>query len=288
MDVAGTDLEIPIAAMKHFDCGLSLDLTLSSEVLPGTGLGSSASVCVNVLKTISMYLRRPFSKYELAETAYRIARHTLNKPIGKQDEYGAAFGGLNFIRFHADESTEVEALNLPPELMQSLNKSLMLFFTGATHSSWEILHEQERRTTGNGDAVNALHAIRSLADNMRDALAAGDLNAFGAMLHDGWMQKRSISNKISNSRIDDFYQVALQAGALGGKITGAGGGGFLLLFCPPAKQSRVRRALDKMGLKQMEFCFDMQGTQVLEESPSVVKEEVWKPKWISGTAPSTV
>src|SRR5579872_4762778 len=124
MDVAGTDLEIPIAAMKHFDCGLSLDLTLSSEVLPGTGLGSSASVCVNVLKTISMYLRRPLSKYELAETAYRIARHTLNKPIGKQDEYGAAFGGLNFIRFHANESTEVEALNLPPELMQSLNKSL--------------------------------------------------------------------------------------------------------------------------------------------------------------------
>lgn len=284
LDLAGTDLEIPVAAMKYFGCDLSLDLSLTGEVPPGTGLGSSASICVNVLKALSTHLRRPLSNYELAETAYRIARHTLNKPIGKQDEYGAAFGGLNFIRFHSDERTEVEALNLSPELTETLRGSLMLFFTGATHSSWEILQEQERQTAGNGAALNALHAIRELADDMRAALTAGDLDAFGAMLHEGWMQKKSLSRKISNSRIDSFYRTARQAGALGGKITGAGGGGFLLLFCPPAKQERVRRALEKMGLKQMDFHFDMQGTRLLENSPAHAIEGAWKPKWAPSTA----
>ena len=280
MDVPGSELEVPLAAMKFFDCSVSVDLFLASEIPPGTGLGSSASVCVNVLKTLSTYLRRPMSKYELAETAYFIARETLNKPVGKQDEYATAFGGLNFIRFNADESTHVDHIVLKSEVMDELQDSLMLFFTGSTHSSWEILQEQERQVSKPGAAVDALHGIRQLAVEMRDALKAEDLNAFGSMMHHGWMHKRRVSSKISNSRIDRLYEVALESGALGGKLTGAGGGGFLLLFCRPENQPQVRAAFEQLGLKEMAFRFDMDGATVVVNDPFIDSDAHCGTQWV--------
>ena len=171
MDVKGTQLEIPLSIMKEFGQNLSIDLFLASEILPGTGLGSSASVCVGVLRTLSEYLGVPLSKYQLAERAFNIARHVLGKPVGKQDEYAAAFGGLNFINFEIDGSVHVEPVVLRPDHQSELQSNLMLFFTGSARSSWKILQEQERSTSkGSGSTLDSMHEIRALAEEMRETL----------------------------------------------------------------------------------------------------------------------
>jgi len=233
-------LEIPVAVLKELGREIYVDLFLASEIPPGTGLGSSASVCVNVLKTLTSYLHVPLSKQDLAERAFHIARNVLQRHVGKQDEYAAALGGLNFIEFLPDGGARVQPVDPGPAVMNELQNSLMLFFTGAAHHSWNILAEQEESTEqGSRKPVEALHEIKELAFRMRDALRGGDLRGFAEMLDEGWRAKKRISSRISNSRIDTLYELAIRSGALGGKITGAGGGGFLLLFCPPAKQSRV-------------------------------------------------
>jgi D-glycero-alpha-D-manno-heptose-7-phosphate kinase len=280
MTVKGTDLEIPLSVMKELGCAVSLNLFLASEIPPGTGLGSSASVCVNVLKTLTSYLGVSLSKYELAERAFHVARNILGKPVGKQDEYAASFGGLNFIRFAQDESVTVEPLNLEPELVRELESNLLLFFTGAAHHSWTILEEQERSTkTRKGTAVDSLHEIRELADTMRATIKAGNLDRFGELLHKGWEAKKRVSERISTSRIDEMYGAARKEGALGGKITGAGGGGFLLLYCPKPAQENVRKRLTEIGAREMGFEFDFQGAQVVVDDPFIDADERGGMKW---------
>ena len=280
MSVKGSDLEIPLSVMKELGCAVSFNLFLASEIPPGTGLGSSASVCVNVLKTLTTYLGIPMSKYELAERAFHVARNVLGKPVGKQDEYAASFGGLNFIRFAEDESVTVEPLELEPDLVRELESNLMLFFTGAAHHSWTILKEQEQSTrTKTGVAVDSLHEIRELADLMRATLKAGNLDRFGELLHKGWQAKKRVSQKISTSRIDEMYEAARGEGALGGKITGAGGGGFLLLYCPQPAQQGVRARLTALGAREMDFEFDFQGAQVVVDDPFIDADERGGMKW---------
>jgi D-glycero-alpha-D-manno-heptose-7-phosphate kinase len=270
MSLKGTSLEIPLSTLKEAEFNSSVDIFLASEIPPGTGLGSSASVCVGVLKALSAYRRQNLSKYELAESAFRIARKTLGKPVGKQDEYASAFGGLNYTSFYPDGSTTVEPVSLPPDLFGELQSSLMLFFTGAAHQSWTILEEQEKFTRNNfGTAVESLHEIRTFADEAKNALVKGDLNEFGLLLHKGWEAKKRVSDKISTSHIDNMYKVARENGALGGKITGAGGGGFLLLFCPPDNQRRVRDALSTVGGREMNFDFDVLGAHVVVNDPFI-------------------
>jgi len=280
MSVKGSELEIPLSVMKELGCAVSFNLFLASEIPPGTGLGSSASVCVNVLKTLTTYLGIPLSKYELAERGFHIARNVLDKPVGKQDEYAASFGGLNFIRFAEDESVTVEPLNLEPDLVRELESNLLLFFTGAAHHSWTILKEQEQSTRSkSGVAVESLHEIRELADLMRETLKAGNLDRFGEMLHKGWQAKKRVSQKISTSRIDEMYEAACGAGALGGKITGAGGGGFLLLYCPQPAQPEVRARLTALGAREIDFEFDFQGAQVVVDDPFIDADERGGMKW---------
>jgi D-glycero-alpha-D-manno-heptose-7-phosphate kinase len=266
--VQGSALEIPLAVLKELQCDVPLDLFLASEIPPGTGLGSSASVCVGILKALSVYLRRSLSRHQIAETAFHIARHTLGRPVGKQDEYAASFGGLNYITFHSDASTTVEPVVLEPEILDKLQANLMLFFTGAAHNSWQILQEQERAADASSSpSFASLQAIHRLAAEMRDVVAAGDLSRFGRLLDDGWQAKRRLSSKISNSRIDQLYEIARRQGALGGKITGAGGGGFLLLYCEPDSQPAVREALALEGLREMTFELDLKGAHVLVNDP---------------------
>lgn len=280
MEIEGSGLEIPVAALKYLGKEMYVDLFLASEIPPGTGLGSSASVCVNVLKTLTSYLQTPLSKKDLAETAFHIARHVLRRHVGKQDEYAAAFGGLNFIEFLRDGTTHVEPIDLGLPTMGDLQNNLLLFFTGAAHHSWEILEEQEKSTASkHRKPMQALGQIKDLAYRMRDALRAADLHSFAAMLHDSWLTKRQISSGISNPRIDGLYELALRNGALGGKLTGAGGGGFLLLFCEPSKQPDVHRALTKQGLKEMTFNFDFQGAQVLVNDPFIDNDEHSASRW---------
>ncbi len=273
-------LEIPLAVLKDLDASLAADLFLASEIPPGTGLGSSASVCVNLLKVLTTYLRRPLSKHDLAERAFDITRRGLGRHVGKQDEYAAAFGGLNYIRFNSDGTTQVEPLHLDPGILSALQSSLMLFFTGAAHHSWDILAEQEESTRRpEGAAVEALHEVKEAASMMKAALECGDLEHFGHLLDDAWQAKKRISHRISNPRIDHLYQVARRNGVLGGKITGAGGGGFLLLYCESACQEAVRLALQDEGLQEMTFTFDGQGAQVIVNDPFIDRDEHAGTRW---------
>lgn len=281
MNIRGSGLEIPLAVLKDLACDISVDLFLSSEIPPGTGLGSSASVCVNILRTLTTYVNRPFSKYDLAECAFRIARDVLGHHVGRQDEFAAAFGGLNFITFHDDGLTEVQPLDLDPEFLRELQSNLMLFFTGSAHHSWTILQEQEKSTRSHtGPTLDALHEVRALADRMLGSLQAGDLNLFGALLDEGWRAKKRISGKISNPRIDHIYEVARHSGAVGGKITGAGGGGFLLLYCESDRQEAVRSALHAEGVQEMAFAFDNNGAQVIVNDPFIDGDQRAGSRWI--------
>jgi D-glycero-alpha-D-manno-heptose-7-phosphate kinase len=280
MDIRGSALEIPLAVLREFGCDVSVNLFLASEIPPGTGLGSSASVCVNLTKMLAAYNHNFLSKYELAERAFHIARNVLGRPVGKQDEYASAFGGLNFISFHRDGTTHVEPLNLEPELVRELQSSLLLFFTGASHHSWTILQEQEESMRkAAGGTLEYLHEIRKLAEPMKAALLAGELRQFGLLLHEGWEIKKRLSSKISNMQINEMYEAALRNGAVGGKITGAGGGGFLLLFCPPASHKDVRESLVALGAREMGFEFDFQGAQVVADDPFIDGDENGGMRW---------
>jgi len=281
MNIQGSELDIPLAVLKEIGCNISVDLFLASEIPPGTGLGSSASVCVNILKTLSTYIQKPISKYELAERAFHIARDVLGKRVGKQDEYAAAFGGLNYISIDRDGSVQVEPLDLDSIVLREFEANLMLFFTGSAHHSWSILEEQETSTRAHTSAtVDALHEVKDLAVQMRRLLKEGDLRRFGEILDASWQAKRRISTKISNARIDQLYECARNAGAIGGKITGAGGGGFLLLYCEPVNQPTVRAALLREGIRDMAFSFDMQGAQGIVNDPFVDGDEKGGSRWV--------
>jgi D-glycero-alpha-D-manno-heptose-7-phosphate kinase len=280
MKTEASGLEIPLAVLKDVASDISVDLFLASEIPPGTGLGSSASVCVGILKTLTTYLGNPLSQFDLADRAFHIARHSLGRHVGKQDEYACAFGGLNFITFERDGSTQVEPLKIDAGLMRDLQTNLMLFFTGSAHNSWTILEEQEKSTRAHsGVALRALHEVRALADRMRIALEKGDLRAFGLLLDEAWQAKKRVSARISNSRIDDLYKIARQNGAVGGKITGAGGGGFLLLYCEVGDQVAVRNALSTEGVQEMAFAFETQGAQVIVNDPFIDGDERAGSRW---------
>jgi D-glycero-alpha-D-manno-heptose-7-phosphate kinase len=280
-DPQGSALEIPLAVLKELNCDVAVDLFLASEIPPGTGLGSSASVCVNILKTLTTYLQRAISKYQLAERAFFIARNVLGKQVGKQDEYAAAFGGLNYITFEQGGNVQVDPIEQEPAILRELESNLMLFFTGAAHNSWAILKEQETSTRRHaGPAVEALHEIKALGMLMRTALEQGELHRFGELLNEGWQAKRRVSSKISTSRIDELYAMATRQGALGGKITGAGGGGFLLFYCEPEHQLAVREVMHRAGVREMAFGFDSQGAQVLVNDPFIDSDENAGKLWI--------
>jgi D-glycero-alpha-D-manno-heptose-7-phosphate kinase len=280
-DVRGSPMEIPLAVLKEFGGrDASVNLFLASEIPPGTGLGSSASVCVNLVKTMATYTHTALSKYDLAECSFHIARNVLGRPVGKQDEYASAFGGLNFISIRSDGTTLVEPISLERELIRELQASLLLFFTGASHNSWTILEEQEKSSQNQNSAtVEHLHEIRKLAEPMKTALIRGELREFGLLLHAGWEMKKRLSSQVSNVRIDEMYESALQSGALGGKITGAGGGGFLLLFCQKQNQINVRNALTALGAREMSFEFDFHGAQVVANDPFIDSDENGGARW---------
>jgi D-glycero-alpha-D-manno-heptose-7-phosphate kinase len=280
MSIRGQKLELPLAVLKSLQREVAINLFMASEIPPGTGLGSSATVCVNLLKALTTYLQIPASKYDLAEKAFNIARNVLGKPVGKQDEYAAAFGGLNFIQIQTDGTAQVDALDIPQDVRRELQQNLMLFFTGSARDSGTILREQEESSQQQGsEAVEALHELRWLAERMRRALMAGELSEFGRLLDEAWQFKKRVSNKISNSVIDEIYRLARQKGALGGKITGAGGGGFMLLYCEQRCQQAVRQVFAERALPEMRFEFEFQGAQVIANDPFLDGDEGCGLRW---------
>jgi len=224
----------------------------------GSGLGSSSTVTVGCLHAMYAYQGHLVDAETLARQACAIEIEILGKPIGKQDQYIAAYGGLRFIRFKPDGTVEVEGVSISEELRRALNERLMLFFTGITRQASSILQEQVTQIRAR---MTVLRELKALAIEGRRYLEQGQLDALGMALDRGWAAKRQLASGISNSEIDEMYLAARRAGALGGKITGAGGGGFLLLYCPPKFQDAVRYAL--RGLRELPFRLERDGTKVI-------------------------
>ncbi len=273
------ELAIPLAVLRHLSPDRGMNIFLASEIPPGTGLGSSAAVCVNVLLAVSTFQGRNPTKHELAETAFEVATKRLRKPVGKQDEYAASFGGINNFVFTA-EGTNVEPVRTDDETVQQLQDRLLLFFLGSSRDSSEILEEQNVASEKKDQQViDALLGVKALVPRARQALIEGELDRFGRLLDEGWQKKKRFSKKVSNSAIDEVYALALNSGALGGKVTGAGGGGFLLLYVTPDRQAAVRDALSDHGLKEMRFRFDFHGARVIVNDPFLDAEGYGKPLW---------
>jgi D-glycero-alpha-D-manno-heptose-7-phosphate kinase len=256
------DLALPRAVLHEFGVDHSLALFLASEVPPGTGLGSSSAIAVALVQAVATGLQQRLSRQEMAELACRVELSKLRAPIGKQDQFAAAFGGLNSITFERSGVT-VEPIPVAPEVREALDRRLLLFFTGATRDSAAILQEQQSASVeGRPTTVQGLHRIKELAVACRTHLMAGHLDAIGHLLDEGWRHKRRLASGITNDRIDALYAVARAHGALGGKITGAGGGGFLLLYCHEENQPSVTDALEARGLRRMDFRCEDQGVTV--------------------------
>jgi len=200
----------------------------------------------------------------MAELAYKIEFEELGLPIGKQDEYASAFGGINFMKFNADGSAEVEPLKIPREVRVRLESDIMLFFTGRTRESSKILKSQDRSTKDeSGGVVESLHSIKKLAYEVKKAIESGDLVEFGKLLDTSWQAKKKLAAGISNPKIDKIYDLAKQNGALGGKLTGAGGGGYIMLYCEKAHQKAVTKALVAEGMSPLDFHFDKKGASII-------------------------
>jgi D-glycero-alpha-D-manno-heptose-7-phosphate kinase len=260
------DLSLPRAFLHEFGIDAGLSLFLASEIPPGTGLGSSSAVSVALAKTFSTICGQPMTKGELAELASFVEINKLGMPIGRQDQYAAAFGGLNVIRF-GREGVQVEPLVLPPSTLGDLERRLLLFFTGSSRNSGSILKHQQAATRQHDAAtIQSLHRIKALAETTIELLRAGELDRYGALLHESWETKKRLTDGISNAEIDCWYDLARAHGALGGKVTGAGGGGFLLLYCDELAQDAVTSALEQRGLVRMDFRFDDGGATVLMDS----------------------
>ncbi len=235
--------ELVREAMRRVEIDEPLEITTIGDVPSGTGMGSSSTLTVGLLAALHGYRNRVVSSRLLAEQACQIEIDVLGKPIGRQDQYAAGFGGLNYIRFNPDDTVDVEPVPCRPETMAELEKQTLLVYTGQTRDANVIL---ERQSGATGDSMDILRSMRDLAHEMRDALGSdGDLDRFAALLHEGWALKRSLGCGITNDQVNDWYEAARRAGALGGKLLGAGGGGFLLLIAPTWRHRAIREALGR-------------------------------------------
>jgi D-glycero-alpha-D-manno-heptose-7-phosphate kinase len=248
--------------LREFGIRAGHSVFMASEMPPGSGLGSSSSLAVALTKALATLHDRTLAKNDVAAQAAEIELTKLKMPIGKQDHYASAFGGLNAIHFSAD-GTEVEPLEVTDSTRSWLERSLMIFFTEQAHHSGEILAEQTRRSHDDPDALAALHAIKGHAGDARRAILEDRPQDLGPIMHESWTAKKRLAGQISNAFIDTAYTTALDAGATGGKIAGAGGGGFLMLVCPVQAQSDVTDSLADLGLVRSDFHLDSVGARVL-------------------------
>ena len=237
------------------------DLFLHSDAPPGTGLGSSSTVMVALVGLLKEFKNMPLTDYEIANLAYIIERKELGIKGGLQDQYAATFGGFNFIEFLGDRVI-VNPLKISRDVINELEHNLLLCYTGRTRLSAKIIDDQVGRyEREEEETLQALRQLKEITIEMKNALLQRRLNKFGELLHYAWESKKKLSNKITNPKIEEMYEEARKAGALGGKITGAGGGGYLLLYCSFEKKHRVAARLKNMGGTITDFAFDPYGLQ---------------------------
>lgn len=242
-----------------------LEITSMADIPAGTGLGSSGSFTTAMLKAIHTLKKNLIHPSELAEQACHIEIDLLKEPIGKQDQYIAAYGGITCFRFLPNNRVEAWPLKIDRETLYSLEDNLLLFFTGFSRSASAILKEQDTKSKGkNNDMIDNLHFVKELGLKSMESLEKGDLNEFAHLMNVHWDHKKKRSANMSNTKIDEWYEIARKNGALGGKMIGAGGGGFLMFYAED--KMRLRHAMRHAGLEEVRFRFDFSGTQVVTQS----------------------
>ena len=255
--------EIPIAVLKHLNFKTGSTVMVCSDVPPSSGLGGSSSLTVNFVKTLSTLQKLKWNSEKIAETSFHIERNVLQHPIGKQDDYIASFGGFNFIRF-TDEQVYVEPIKINKSTFDELQENLLLFFIGDTRKNADILSNQldnikQRRK----ETIESLNYVKGLAEEMNSSLKQSDITLFGELLHKGWLAKKKFTKGVSNENINKIYDAALENGASGGKLTGAGGGGHMLFYCEKSKHDGFIQKMEDIGLKHIRFKFNNDGPKVL-------------------------
>ena len=256
--------------LREFGLRQGVSVFTASEVLPGTGLGSSSTVAVALIKALSTLCRRHVTKSHIADMASGIEIGKLQRPIGLQDQYASSFGGLNVMRF-SDGGVDVCPVGLTLEIQEEFEKNVMLFFTGESRDATTILKEQSQSSAEKTPVVmDSLHGIKQSAEDLLEVFKRGDIRAVGEIIHNSWEMKKKLASGVSNPAIDEAYDLARKLGADGGKIAGAGGGGYLLLICDPMHQDKVTDGLSDLGFKRMTFHFDHGGAQVLVNSMPLI------------------
>lgn len=255
-------LQHPIARQLLLDYNISgVEITSTADIPSGTGLSTSSAYTVGLINALTAFSGKYYSQEKIARRACEVEIEELGEPIGKQDQFGTAIGGFKFLRFCSDGHVRVEQLMIPKDIRTCLIDNLMLFYTGQTHSAGSILSEQNGNIQSDEDKFRCLIQMTEQAYEIKESLLRGNLQRFGEILHEGWLLKRSLASGITNPEIDQYYELALQHGAIGGKLLGAGGGGFLLLYCDKANQKNLRSALYQ--LSELPFLVEDDGTKVI-------------------------
>jgi D-glycero-alpha-D-manno-heptose-7-phosphate kinase len=259
-----SEIQHPIIreALKLHPVGPSLEIVSLADIPAGTGLGSSGTFTVGLLRALYALKRQHVTASALAEEACHIEIDLLGRPVGKQDPYIAAFGGLTRFEFDRDGRVEVSPLNISSETLRDMEERLLLFFTGYSRDAAAVLEEQKSRTEqGDESMLESLEFIKQIASSVKNALEDGDTGRYAQLMHEHWEYKKRRSRGMTNDAIDRWYRLGMENGALGGKLVGAGGGGFLLFYAKD--QSAVRRAMSREGLREVPFFFDHDGASVL-------------------------
>lgn len=255
------DINHPIfrEVLSHYNLK-GVDLNSIADVPAGTGLGSSSSFTVGLLNVVKAYLNMSVSKETLASLACDVEMNKVGSPIGKQDQYAAAYGGLNFITFYGDESVNVEKIIMQAEVKKKLQDNLIMIYIGGKRSANELLKEQQQ-VMSRAMEFNTQKDMVQQAYQLKNALERNNIEDFGLFLHEGWLKKKSLMSGISNGYIDQIYERGIKAGALGGKLLGAGGAGFILFYCDEEKQDAFRHSMHDMY--EMKFGFDIGGSKII-------------------------
>jgi D-glycero-alpha-D-manno-heptose-7-phosphate kinase len=252
------------AALQQLDIDGGIELVSVADVPANCGLGTSSSFTVSLLNALHAYKRDFVTQRQLAEEACHIEMDVLREPIGKQDQYIAAFGGVTCLTFEKNGDVLVEPLKISDEVSDQLEEHILLFHTGIERSASDILSEQDARSRKHDpQMIENLHKIKDIGLQTRKALENGDVDMFGKLLHVHWLTKKKRSQRMTDPFIDECYEVALKNGALGGKLIGAGGGGFLMFYCRGENKPKLSQAMKKTGLKPLRFRFDFEGAKTL-------------------------
>lgn len=248
-----------------------VDFNSSADIPSGTGLASSSAFTAGLITLCNAYNETYLSKEEVAEQACHVEIDLLKEPIGKQDQYASACGGLNFIEFEKNGHVNVEKVFLTTDGYKRLENNLMMFYTGQTRAAGDILKEQKKNTTDDVAKINNLHKMVQLAKDLKQELLHNNIDAMGEILHQGWMYKKELAGSISNEFINHYYDLAMKNGASGGKLLGAGGGGFLLFYVKEENHQRLRYAMRE--LKELPFKFDNKGSTIIHYNKHALRGE---------------